>query len=563
MPESNGLLARLVRLLASTPPAAKGALVVALALVVTFVMIEGTVYPFNGLTHYRGGSYSDVGQSVWNLWWTAESILSLRNPLYTDLVFHPIGAELGTHTLSAGYVPISLLAKLLSGGSPMYPIYAYNVTTLLAYAALLLFSFLTLREVGFGLAASLIPALGYAFSDFYTLHWLHLNLLGGFTLPLVAWLVVRLWKRPTPGRLLAVALAAAWSVYITEFALSIVMAALLFLLLALVPGGLRRAVAARARDLGAANIALAAAIFGLLAAPLVISFFRADALPPGEFQFSYNSANVATLFVPSADSTHLYGRLFVPLEDRITSGRLAATTFLGFPVILAVLLGLWRLRSALAWIAVAVAAFFLVLSFGPTLQVFSTDTGIRMPYAWLMQIPPFTQNRCPARFVAMAHFFLLFCSAAGLSWILGLLERRAHAGLAAAFAVAMIAWTVAECWAPPYGPHVRYAPPTAKLARLVPGPVVHSSMTGRGCNDALLQVFHGHPTANGCLARVTLAQSSRVEAIRNAMMKRDWERYTLLLKSAGFTNIILDMRYSPQMKEGFKSLPFNIVDLAE
>lgn len=562
MPGSDPLPARLARRFESLPPAAKGALTAALAVLAAFLMVEGTVYPFDGLTYYDGRSYSDVGQSVWNLWWTAESVLSLRSPFFTDLVFYPIGAELGAHTLSSGYVPVALLAKLLSGGSPMYPIYAYNATTLLAYAALLLFSYLALREVGFGRAACAIPALGYAFSDFYTLHWLHLNLLGGFTLPLVTWLSARLWKRPTAGRLLAVAAAAGWSVYVTEFALSIAMGAVVFLVLAAIPGASRRGVGERIRALGAVNVALAAAFFAIVAAPLTISFFRAEALPPAEFHFSYNSANVATLFVPSADSTHLYGRLFVPLEEMITSGRQGATTFLGFPILLTLLAGLWRQRGALLWIASGLAAFFLVLSFGPSLQVFGTDTGIWMPYAELMKIPPFTQNRCPARFAAMGHFFLLFGSAAGIEWLLGLLRGRLGAGAAAALALALAGWTVAECWAPPHGPHLPYRPPLEKLARLVPGPVAHTNLASRGCNDALLQVFHGQPTANGCLARLTKPQRDHILSLRTAM-GRDWERYTGLLRKHGYTNLVIDKRYPPKWDEALRGLPFNVVDLTE
>jgi hypothetical protein len=563
MPAPRGpFTVRLREIAGKTPPAIRCAGLAAIALALTFLMIRGTVYPFDGLTRYRGREYSDVGQMVWNLWSTTESILALHSPLTTDLVYHPLGADLSTHTLSSGYFPIPLLAKLVTLGSPMYPIYAYNVTTLLSYAAILLFSFLALREVGFGVAASSIPAAGYAFCDFFALHWLHFNHLAGFTLPLATWLAIRLWKRPTAGRLFAVAVTLAWSVYLTEFALSICIAALLFLLAALAAPVLRRDLIARMRSLGAPSIALAVAFFCLAVAPFVISFFRSDALAPPDTDFHQNSANLAGFVVPSVESTPLYGDLFAPLAQRITLGRPGVTTFVGYPLLLFLVVGLLRQRRAIAWIALLVALFFYALSLGPTLKVLSIDTGIRMPYAALMETPPFDQNRCPARFSAIGLFFLLFGAAAGIDWIVGALRRRFHAAAALAFAAAAFAWTLAECWAPPHGPHEPYAPPFEQLARLVPGPVAHTSMPSRGCNDALLQVFHGHPIANGCLARTTVAQREHMQALR-ASFGRDWDAYARHLRDWGFKNIIVDRRYPPQVMEAIRALPFNVVELDE
>jgi hypothetical protein len=548
------------RRLASSTPVRRLSLVLA-ALLVTFVMVKGIVYPWDGLTPYRGDNYEDVGQAVWNLWSTTESVLSLKNPLYTDRVYHPSGAALGKHTLSAGYLPIPLLTKLLTGGSKMYPVYAYNLTTFLAYAAILLFTFLALRAVGFAPSVAVVPALGYAFCDFFYYHFWHLNHLAAFTLPLATWLAVRLWQRPTRGRLLGLVAAVAWSVYLTEFALSIGMAALLFLLASAAVPSLRQGLASRARALGVGNLALAAVAFLIAVAPFAVAYARADALPQPERYFSQWSANAAGLFVPAASSTPLYGGALSGLSQRVTVGLGGFEVFLGYPILLTALLGLCSQRKAIDWIAFGVALIFFVLCLGPTLKIFSTDTGIWLPYAGLKQLPPFDQNRCPVRFVVIGHFFLLFASARGVELVCHRMATRWHATAAALLVSVLAAWSLLECYPPSLREHKPYTPPLAALAKLVPGPVVHTSLPARACNEMLLQVFHGQPIANGCLARPTQGQQAFVQSLRFGMAN-DWAGYARLLEQAGFKNIIVDRRYPPEAMAALQALPFNVVVLA-
>jgi hypothetical protein len=58
---------------------------------------------------------------------------------------------------------------------------------------------------------------------------------------------------------------------------------------------------------------------------------------------------------------------------------------------------------------------FFVLSLGPTLKIFGTETGIPMPYSVLMKVPPFDSGRTPVRFVVVGMFFLMIVAAVGLS----------------------------------------------------------------------------------------------------------------------------------------------------
>ena len=48
---------------------------------------------------------------IWNIWWTAQALTSLRNPFVTPLLFHPQGLDLFWQTLS---LPQGLLALPLT-----------------------------------------------------------------------------------------------------------------------------------------------------------------------------------------------------------------------------------------------------------------------------------------------------------------------------------------------------------------------------------------------------------------------------------------------------------------
>jgi hypothetical protein len=285
---------------------------------------------------------------------------------------------------------------------------------------------------------------------------------------------------------------------------------------------------------------------------------RADALPQPERYFSQWSANAAGLFVPTASSTPLYGGALSWLSERVTVGLGGFEVFLGYPILLTALLGLCWQRRAIDWIAFGIALVFFVLCLGPTLKIFSTDTGIWLPYAGLKQLPLFEQNRCPVRFVVIGHFFLLFASARGVEAVVQRVAARGHARAASGLVLLLAAWTLLEGYSPPPREHKPYTPPLATLAKLVPGPVVHTTLPSRACNEMLLQVFHGQPIANGCLARPTQEQQAFVQSLR-FRMANDWAGYARLLEQAGFKNIIVDRRYPPEVMAALQTLPFNVV----
>jgi hypothetical protein len=539
-------------------PARRAALVAA-GVALTVAMVYGIVFPLNGLTPDEGYDMGDTGQMVWNLWQASEAVQSGRSPFRTDLVYYPLGANLGAHTLSSGYVPFVLLVKLLTLGSAMYPVYALNLIVLCAYGAILMLTYVALREVGYGVLPSAIPAIGYAFCDFYYLHWLHLNHLAGFCLPLVAWLVVRVVKRPTLARALALAAAFAWSVYLTEFALSIGIAVLLFLVAASATRQSRAVVASTVRALGFWRLAAIALAFVLAVTPFLLSFFTANAEPPPQSDFSYLSANLAGFVIPDPSSTWLYGGLFGTVAGRVTAGLPGWETFCGFPMLLFAGIGIVSRKPVYLWFALATALVFYLLSLGPTLKVFEADTGVALPYALLMKVPPFDQNRSPVRFCVIGLFFVTFLVAQGLEQAAYLLRAAGHGRWAMPLLLVVLAWTTLEDYSRPAKEHRPFHAPL-ELRGLVKGPVVTVSFQDRACNDALYQVFHHQPIVGGCLARTTRAQRLSLERLRHAFGANldDFERR---LRRLGIRNVLVDEPLSAGQLTRLRQMNVNLVVL--
>ena len=122
-------------------------------------------------------------------------------------------------------------------------------------------------------------------------------------------------------------------------------------------------------------------------------------------------------------------------------------------------------------VAAGVAIVFFILSLGPTLKVFGTETGVPMPYALLMKIPPFALSRTPVRLVVMGIFFLTIVAASGIAWTQNTLRSRLGSRLSFVVPLVVFVWTAAEAYAPlPRQPS--FVPPP-ELANLLNGPVLN------------------------------------------------------------------------------------------
>ena len=541
----------------------------------TFLMIYHWIIPLGALPFTAGIKGQDSGQMVWNIWFANESITHGRNPYRGDQVFYPIGANLGHHTLAPGFFPVTLLVKTAMRGDPRYPFYAYQIIILLSFTLLLYFSYLMLREFGFSPLPSATAAVAYAFSDFYDLHLLHINHLAAFFFPLTALLLTKFFKRPDSLNIVKVALVAALSVYFTEFAIYIYMAALLFTVMMFLFKSDRSELLVNIRRAGWLKLAIAAATFLLIISPFLIELFKDQIRKPGYIEITHYSANLAGFFIPGQQreeievfgtpyKTPLYGKLFTSLDSKITVGLGGFEVFVGYPLLLFTLFALVKSRRRLVMMCLIAALFFFALSLGPTLKIFGTDTGIRMPYALLMKVPPFDSGRTPVRFVSMGLFFLMIVGAEGMSSLKGILKHQAGFRWANAVLVLVLIWTIAEVYSPAALRKPFQSP--AALANITAGPVFNLPPVQWDGYASMLQTLHHQPIATGYLARNSDALWEYSAEQSHAFDKGGAYFCSYVLR-LGFRNIVIGpprmtapYHFSMQPLE-LDKCPINVVDL--
>ncbi|MBI4758406.1 MAG: hypothetical protein HY783_05330 [Chloroflexi bacterium] len=80
-------------------------------------------------SHIPGGGV-DEAAFLWNLWWARHSLLELgTNPLYSDYIFFPLGADLALYTLTLFNGLVSIPLQLVLG-----PVVANNILLFLLLA---------------------------------------------------------------------------------------------------------------------------------------------------------------------------------------------------------------------------------------------------------------------------------------------------------------------------------------------------------------------------------------------------------------------------------------------
>lgn len=533
------------------------AAVFACSALASLLLLRRHVLPLGGIVEPGG----DYGLMVWNLWFGERAITHGENPYFTSLVYHPLGARLVKHTLVLGYWPVTFLTRIVTGGDPLYPLYAYRLSILASFTLALALTYAVLRRVGFPRAAACAPAVAYAFCDFNMLHVPHLNhLSAAFLLPLGAWAMVRLVERPRTGRALVAAIVLAAGVYFTELVVFIWMAVGLALALAVALRSTRSDVRRVAAGLGVRGTLAALLAFALVLAPFALNWALDSGKAPNPRQASNWSANLAAFVVPRPDTTPLYLGAFARWSAALSKGIAGQEVFLGFPLLALAAVGLARRPRGWTLVSAGAAAFFALLSLGPTLKVGGVNTGWPMPYALLMKVPPFDMGRTPVRCVLLTVFALTFPAAAGLAWAAERARDRWGPVAGGLLTIGVLAWTVAEVYSP-VTPARAYTPPPA-LGRLVAGPVVNVPLSVFDGRAVFLQTFHGHPLATGFVSRRTPAQLAHVRTL-DLLLNEDPAAFLRHLGRIGVRNIILAPGTPPQTAEALRAGPVNVVDLRD
>ena len=375
----------------------------------------------------------------WNLWWLGEALWGEHgSPFHTPLLLHPQGADLAYHTTTLlGTLPGSLLSQFL----PLPA--AFNLVVLGCFLFAGATTYVLARRVlrraeSEGRAATglaLFAALAYTLAPFHFAHFGHLNILNIGVVPLAAWAALNLWERRTPRA--AIALGSALGLCTLAdgyFALMAVLLAGSILLLC----GWRSLEGLRSLRVGTGLrlAATTAAFFLVVSAPVLVPMLLYGSAGLEDVQAGGNNVFVAdpVAYILPSPFHPMWGRAVMPAYARLTGNLAENVVFPTFTVLALVLLG-WRRRrheeerrTAEFRLWIAVAAIFVVLSFGPFLHLLGRDhiqvggdTFLRLPLPKVLldAVPLLAGARAASRFAAVGQLALVLAATLGLSALVG------------------------------------------------------------------------------------------------------------------------------------------------
>ena len=333
------------------------------------------------------GICCDQEQSIWFLAWLPTALQSGQNPLLTDRLNAPDGANL---MWNASVPLLGLLVAPITrlGGS----ILAYNVAALLAIALSGLACFAALRRYTTRPLGPLVGGALYCLSPYVASHTaLHLNLINAWAPPLfliiLDELVARRRYRPIP---LGVALGVLGAVQLVTaeeiLALSAIAGALLLVVLAIVVRDRGAIVESGRRMLQAAVPGLAAFLLigGL---PLAVQFLGPQQIHGRVQDPSAYSSDLLNVILPTP--YQLVAPSIATDVSRNFSGLYhEATAYVGLPLLLVLV---WftarRWSDPRVRVAAVMGVVLLVLSLGPELHVAGEPWHIPMPWLAFSSLP--------------------------------------------------------------------------------------------------------------------------------------------------------------------------------
>lgn len=365
------------------------------------------------------GNQIDSGPHAWLLNWTGFALGHGHNPLFSDWIGYPHGANLAWSTSLV--VPGLLLwpIEALAG-----PIVSFDLWMTLAPALTAFAAYWALRRLvpGSRLAAAAGGTL-FGFSPYVMAHesagHTNLVLLAGVPLLVVLFdeLVVR--QRLSVVRLgVLLGGLAAVQAYVAEeiVATEAIAAACGLAVLWVVAGStLRTALTRRALRRVAQGLLVAAPVFAVVAGPLLWTQFLGPQHITGSIQpRGRYVTDLANLVVPTRLQAVAPGAA-TGVSDGFTGNLGEWNGYLGVPLLLfAAAVAWWQRRRVLVRWAAATAVVMTVLSFGSTLHVAGHDTHISMPWRLLGHLP-LLDNVLPSRMMAYAFLALGIVVACGVA----------------------------------------------------------------------------------------------------------------------------------------------------
>jgi hypothetical protein len=364
----------------------------------------------------------DPWQSLWAFWLVRHSLVDAhRLPLYTDLIFYPLGVELWYVVLILPPAAVALGLQALVGLVATYNILIVGALALAAHAA-----FLLVRHVSGHRLGAFLGGLVFAFSPYQLAHALeHVFLIASAVwVPLYALFFIRVVEA---RRARHVGLA---TVFLILSAMTSPYYAIALVLFTAIVVGTRMAAAwwgGRRTEVGremAGMLPVALVVVPGLGWWLARPAASDTTIAPSLAEVNQFSADVLGFFVPSPLHP-VWGTFTAPIYARFSGNLFEQTVYLGYVVLaLAVLAFVGRRRQALPW--VTTAAVFAVLALGPLLHVggkWVFDIGglpvtFPLPGLVLHVLPVVNALRALSRFTVMVMLALAVLAGLGVAVLL-------------------------------------------------------------------------------------------------------------------------------------------------
>lgn len=380
----------------------------------------------------------DGSTFLWAYWAMPRALLRLSDPFTTDLLFHPVGADLAFHTTTPLAMVLSWpVARLLGLGA------AVNALQLAAVFLSALGAYLLAFRVCGDRRAAFFAGAAFAFVPYRFVHMGgHFNLIHVEFLPFGLLAFLRFLDEPSRRRAAWIG-AAVGLTFLTDFYLTV------FLSFAL--AGLALLNRHRIDRAAVSHLSAALAVCTVVALPLLVPMIRAllggelDPLPGWGGADRYATDAAAWVLPPSRHPW--WGSATARAHRELSAGGegLAYPGLLVLCLALATMVGVaWPRRRP--WAVLAAGAG--IMAMGPFLQVAGHTGGlfsylgrsfsVPLPYLAVHFVPVLSSVRVPGRFAIVAVLALDVLAACTLADIARRRPRWAWPVLVGALAVTLV-----------------------------------------------------------------------------------------------------------------------------
>jgi hypothetical protein len=344
------------------------------------------------------GGGADAWQFPWNNYTFRQQVTAGKNPYYTDIIFAPVGTSLSLHSYTEFNSAVGLLLSPF-----LNDVAQTNLMILLSTFLTATGTFLLVRHITKSSIAGLFSAIAFTFCPFRLVRMGgHVNFALTQWLPLAIWSFLRLMESSRWRYAIALGFFFALAHYSNQYYsvyLILILAVLFVTGLFLIPEW---------RQWITVHKVLISFFVALIClSPLLLRYFHdfkeGDLRSRERFELAKETAVSPDDYVHPNVMNHWIAKMLPRAAVTGADKKLSPGLITLFTGLAGLVLAL-RNKARLLLGFFLMGFLFLLLSFGPTMQVGATE--IFLPYALLLKIPLINHVRIPTRFTIVVTLSL-------------------------------------------------------------------------------------------------------------------------------------------------------------